>query len=395
VEARAGLTGGGDIVTILDMTFFAPFGEQAARRRTVLVTGATGVVGSALLPRLSPRHRVIALAHKRITPGGVITVHGDVVHPLLGLTRERYDRLVRHVDVIVHAAAETELGANCFQTNVIGTRHVLDLAEAAGATVHFLSSAYVDRSDVDGAGDYVRSKRMGEGMVRGAVACGLPATIVRPSAVIGDAQTGEVAAFRGLATLAGAVLTSALPLLPMDPDDRIDAVPVDVLARVLASLVDSGQDSGEFWITAGEAALTAARWVEVLTDVGERLGMPVVQPRLLSAETFARLVQPAFLGGTDVVPAPARDLLVRLRPLAEMYAHPRVLPCDLADLPGGTVLALHQVACAVEASASYLAYAKGLAPTLAPPIVVAPGLGNRPALAAVAAVAAMQHAAVA
>jgi nucleoside-diphosphate-sugar epimerase len=349
------------------MTFFVPFGEQVGSRRTVLVTGATGVVGSALLPRLATRHRVIALAHRRITPGGVITVHGDVAKPLLGLARERYETLVRQVDVVVHAAAETDLTASpdhLYQQNVTGTRHVLDLAEAAGATVHFLSSAFIRREvgppTEYAPGDYLASKRIGEELIREAVAGGLPATIVRPAAVIGDAQTGEVAAFRGLATLASAVLTSAVPLLPLDPDDRMDAVPVDVLARVLTSLVDTGRDSGEYWITAGEAALTVARWVEILTDVGERLGMPVVPPRLVPPDRVER--QPADLDG---VPAAARELLHRLTPVAALYAGPEVLPCDLAALPGGTVLAMHQVACAVEASATYLAYAKGLAPTAA------------------------------
>jgi nucleoside-diphosphate-sugar epimerase len=345
------------------MTFFVPFGNQVSRRKTVLVTGATGVVGTALLAQLR-HHRVVALAHRRITPGGVITAHGDITRPGLGLNPERYETLARHVDVVIHAAAETDLAAGAeatFEVNVVGTRNVLDFAKDARATVHFLSSAFVDRSPDPGAppGDYLASKRVGELLVRES---GVPATIVRPSAVIGDGQTGEAAAFRGLATLASAVLTGALPLLPLAPEARLDTVPVDVLARALAGLVDSGADRGEYWITAGEAALTAARWVEILVDVAERLGMPVVPPRLLSAECVRRLIRPAFGAG---LPDPARRLLDELTPVAALYGDPGVLPSDLAALPGGTPLGPDQVACAVTAAATYLAHAKGLAALLA------------------------------
>jgi nucleoside-diphosphate-sugar epimerase len=341
------------------MTFFVPFGNQVSRKKTVLVTGATGVVGTALLPQLR-QHRRVALAHRRITPGDVTTVHGDVTRPGLGLPPDRYDTLARHVDVVIHAAAETDLAAGpeaSFELNVVGTRHVLDFARDAGATLHYLSSAFVDRCTGPGApaASYLASKRIGERMVRES---GLPATIIRPSAVIGDGQTGEVAAFRGLDTLASAVLTSAVPLLPLDPDALVDTVPVDVLARVLASLVDTGLDSGEYWITAGDAALTAARWVEILIDVGERLGVAMVPPRLVSPECVRRLIRPVFLAG---LPGASRRRFDDLAPIAALYGDPDVLPSDLADLPGGTVLAKHQVACAVTASATYLGYAKGLA----------------------------------
>ena len=76
------------------MTFFVPFGNQVSRKRTVLVTGATGAVGTALLPQLR-RHRLAVLAHRRITPGNVITVHGDVTREGFGLPADRYQALAR------------------------------------------------------------------------------------------------------------------------------------------------------------------------------------------------------------------------------------------------------------------------------------------------------------
>jgi nucleoside-diphosphate-sugar epimerase len=90
------------------MTFFVPFGDQASRRRIVLLTGATGAVGTALLPQLR-RHRVIVLAHRRVIPGNVITMPGEVTHPGLGLPVDRYRELARNGDVVVPAAAGTGL----------------------------------------------------------------------------------------------------------------------------------------------------------------------------------------------------------------------------------------------------------------------------------------------
>ena len=74
----------------------------------VLMTGASGVVGSALLPRLH-RHRVVALTHA--TPVGGRQVRGDLTRAGSGWTPATYRRLLDRVDVVVHAAAVTDFAA--------------------------------------------------------------------------------------------------------------------------------------------------------------------------------------------------------------------------------------------------------------------------------------------
>src|SRR5262249_12224074 len=87
----------------LSMTIFVPFGNQASRKRTVLVAGATGVVGTALPPQLR-RHRLIAPAHRRTPPGYGIAVHGDDPRPGLGPLVDRYPAPFRQVDLVAPAA---------------------------------------------------------------------------------------------------------------------------------------------------------------------------------------------------------------------------------------------------------------------------------------------------
>jgi len=337
---------------------------MAPSGRTVLVTGLTGVVGTALLPELAG-HRVVALTHSAAPPAGVTAVPGDLTRPRLGLTAARYDALAEQVEVIVHAAAVTDFAAGAAVTaehNVAGTQRVLDLAAAAGATMHYVSTAFVgrvglSRQDVRDAAanpvDYLNSKRAAERLVRES---GLPATILRPSVVIGHSRTGEIAKFQGLHSLAAAVLRSALPLLPLDRAGLIDTIPADVLGRAVAGLVAAGVDAGEYWLTAGEAALTTGHIIDILVGVGERLGMPVIRPRLVRPDMVDRLIRPVFI---DPLPAVVRRQFDDMVAMTALFSGAEPFPSSLADLPGGRAPSTAELAEAFAASAEYLVRAKG------------------------------------
>src|SRR5579862_5716277 len=77
-------------------------------RRTVLLTGASGVVGRALLRRLRDAD-VVCLVHRSpVTGPDVTTVLGDVTEPSLGLAGSAYAELAARVDAVIHCAAVTE-----------------------------------------------------------------------------------------------------------------------------------------------------------------------------------------------------------------------------------------------------------------------------------------------
>src|SRR6516164_8920420 len=83
-------------------------GAPASARRTVLLTGASGVVGSALLQRLRDLD-VVCLVHRSPVCGpNVTTVRGDVARPMLGLDELAYAELAARVDAVIHCAAVTD-----------------------------------------------------------------------------------------------------------------------------------------------------------------------------------------------------------------------------------------------------------------------------------------------
>ncbi|MGW0917255.1 SDR family oxidoreductase, partial [Streptomyces sp. NPDC002784] len=113
------------------------------RRRTLLITGASGVVGAAAIPLLRERYEVIALTHRAGAPGR--TVAGDVTSRWLGLAPETYRALTDEVDVVVHSAAATGFQRDtdhAWQVNVEGARRVSKFALHAGARLVHLSSAF-------------------------------------------------------------------------------------------------------------------------------------------------------------------------------------------------------------------------------------------------------------
>ena len=195
--------------------------------KTILLTGVTGQVGSALAPLLQEKgYRVLYL----IRPNGEkdaqarlrevlpnlreemdIAINGDVTLPNAGMSDADIQAWEWRVDRVMHGAAATsfdEVKAERTQhTNVEGTRHMLQLSEELCVTdFHYMSTAYVSGNkkifhetdlDVDQkfSNSYEVSKLDAERVVRNWRNGKF--TIHRLPIVLGDSRNGNVRTFQG------------------------------------------------------------------------------------------------------------------------------------------------------------------------------------------------------
>ena len=303
-------------------------------RRTVLLTGASGVVGRALLRRLRDLD-VVCLVHRSPVRGANVTsVPGDIAEPMLGLTRLAYAELAGRVHAVIHCAAVTDFNrtdGSLEAVNITGTEHVAAFAAAAGAVLYHVSTAFV-HTTADGdrgrtAVGYAASKLAAEQVVRSS---GVPHVILRPSVVIGDSVTGEIAAFQGLYQVAAGLFTRVVPLIPFDPCWPVDFVPADVVADAIACVVENQVRDGEFWITAGDRALRLDEAVALAVGLARDLGVRVDMPRFVPPDTFDRLIAPVFLAA---LPGKVRRNVLRLLEFFTTYLQSgEVKPSSMDEL---------------------------------------------------------------
>jgi nucleoside-diphosphate-sugar epimerase len=309
-------------------------GRPDTGRRAVLLTGASGVVGHAVLRRLRDLD-VVCLVHRSPVCGpNVTTARGDIAEPMLGLGEQAYVELAATVGAVIHCAAVTDFNrtdGSLEATNIAGTEHVAAFAAAAKAVLYHVSTAFV-HTTVDGdrgrtAIGYAASKSAAEQVVQSS---GVPHVIFRPSVVIGDSVTGEIAAFQGLYQVAAGMFAGIVPMIPFDPGWPIDFVPADVVADAIACVVENQVNEGEFWISAGDKALRLDEGVAVAVELARGLGVSIDVPRFVPPDMFDRLIGPVFL---EALPARIRRNVLRMLEFFTIYLQSgRAKPSSLDQL---------------------------------------------------------------
>ena len=247
--------------------------RPAAVRRVVL-TGATGFLGSSLLRTLIDSGlQVVCLVRpqqagpdarvqsglcryglwRSTDPSAFRAVAADLEQPNLGLSPQLYDELAATTDAVYHAAADVNWVAgydSLRSANVSATTSLLRFACTSRLKrFHFVSSlsvcmAYEGPSVVTEQTDmlpyverlplgYAQSKCVAESLVRTAASRGLPAQIFRPALLAGHSTSGASNVDDLIAVLLkGCIQSGAAP----DLDWAFDAVPVDTAAGAIAAL---------------------------------------------------------------------------------------------------------------------------------------------------------------
>jgi thioester reductase-like protein len=292
--------------------------------RVHFVTGYPGFIGKRLVHRLAARQgkdaRLVLLVQPKdaraaagaLADAGVQAelLEGDVQQMHLGLSGEEFKALARDVTDVWHLAARTSeaAGTDLRAVNVEGTRNVLDLAAAAPLLrrLNHFSTAFVsgDRAGVIledelAAGQrfhdrYEETKFQAELLVRRAQA-DLPATIYRPSIVVGDSRTGEIDRFEGPYALAILLVASplAVPLpLPADAVAPLNVVPVDFVVAASLAIAESPAAAGRTVHVVDPAPLSARRVYEMIAArAGKKLPPVSVPARLFEALLALPLVE--------------------------------------------------------------------------------------------------------
>ena len=290
----------------------------------ILLTGASGVVGRELAPRL-PQDRLILARHRARPDGTARQVSIDIREPNLGLSDADYAALCEEIDTIIHCAAITDMSGKVPElgaTNISGVKEIVALAEASKARLHYVSTAYCSEAygpSAPVASDYVSSKRDAEALVR---ASQIDWTILRPSIVAGHSETGAIASFQGFHMFIAAILKGRLPIIPLPRETQCDFVPVDWVAQAIADIVEAPEWGRTYWLTSGAAALTIDDMMRFGTPIAAGLGRDISGTVLMGPRQVEEDVLPKLRPR-------ARERLRMLVELAKVMSRARPFPSDL------------------------------------------------------------------
>lgn len=301
----------------------------SADRPAVFLTGFPGFLGSALLDRLlrqrpgagiacliQPQFR--PLAERRLAAlaadgvdvaSRVRLVAGDITADGLGIDHAVRTALLGSIRQIFHLAAAYDLAvpaAVAERVNVTGTGQVVDWAGHCSRLERFdyVSTCYVSgrwpgrftEADLDGGqrfnNHYERTKFWAELVVREAAGCGLPATVYRPSIVVGDSVTGETAKYDGpyflLQLLARQRPIAVVPLVGDPGRHLVNIVPRDFVVAAIAALSAHPAAIGHTYALADPSPLSVRDLLDAFASELHRRVLAVRVPRRAAKSAVRR-----------------------------------------------------------------------------------------------------------
>lgn len=254
--------------------------------RRVLVTGATGLVGSAVVAALVQQNKMIVrvAVHR---PGCFFPPSSEVVDVGKLSSGTDWETALRGVDCVVHCAAKTSSAGGCQEESVelfraVNVEASLNLAQQAAAfgvrRFLFVSTAKVhgehsslhhpfdERSAFAPLSGYARSKVEAEqGLWQVASTTGLELVVVRPPLVYGKGAGGNLQRlFRWLDT--------GIPLPMGSVHNRRSLVGLDNLVDFLVLCLDHPAAAGQTFLVSDGEDLSLPG---LLRRIGKIKGAPV------------------------------------------------------------------------------------------------------------------------
>jgi dihydroflavonol-4-reductase len=279
-------------------------GERPAPRSTILVTGASGFLGSAIAAALRVRGEDIRVLARPSSPRTNLNPTDTLYE---GDLRDRASlaAALKGARYLFHAAADYRLWARnpeeIHRNNLEGTRLIMEEALSAGverivytssvATLKPVEggSAAEDRplAEGEGIGAYKRSKVAAERLVETMIQRnGLPAVIVNPSTPIGPRDVRPTPTGR-------IIVEAASGRMPAFVETGLNLAHVDDIAAGHVHALDSGR-IGERYILGGDNVLLADMLADIAGLVGRRpptvkLPRKMLYPIAYGAELLASL----------------------------------------------------------------------------------------------------------
>jgi thioester reductase-like protein len=278
---------------------------RAGHDEVVLLTGFPSFVARKMCEELlrDPGTLVHAVVHAKLAHAAVSAldglplserrrvnlIDGDAASMDLGLSGREFRSLAAEVDRIHHCASVSYLGASreaAEQMNVGGAREILEFAEACASLKclvhHSTASVSGDRTGLVREDELYadqtfrnvveETKAHAERMMRAAMPK-LPITVVRPTIVVGDSNTGEVDRFDGPYLLILLMVTSppdfALPL-PGRGNSLLHLVPADYVVHAARAIGLDPRAIGRTFHIVDPQPLTARGVFELVARAGGR-----------------------------------------------------------------------------------------------------------------------------
>lgn len=309
----------------------------------IFFTGFPGFLGAELLPRVlrrAPDAEAVCLVQSKFADlalaradalaaedpafeGRIRLVEGDVTEPGLGL--DSAGELSRDTVEVFHLAAIYDLGVArepAMRVNVDGTRNLLRFAAECPGLERFqyVSTCYVSGryagafAETDLArgqefnNHYEETKFLAEVKVQEWMEKGLPATIYRPSIVVGDSKTGATGKYDGPYYVIRWLLkqpgVAVMPVIGDPRRTRVNVVPSDFVIAAMDHLSGVEASLGKVYQLADPEPLTVDEMLDVIVRA---LDKPVVRMPALKVVAKGALDYVPFLERIMGIPPEAID----------------------------------------------------------------------------------------